>query len=119
MVNKVIDNWFLIVILLAVIFVLLSAIYNFVKKPSDKQIEQLKHWVFVAVIEAEKNLGTKMGEVKLNAVYNCFVMTFPALAKLISFDTFKEYVEEALDKVADLASSNSHFKEYLEENPTE
>ncbi len=90
------------------------AIYTFIKKPRAEQLEKLKEWLLWAVIEAEKELGSKTGEIKLRRVYDLFVTTFPWLARIISFETFRAYVGEALDKMERLIAENQKIAAYVE-----
>lgn len=90
------------------------AVYTFIKKPRAEQIEKLKEWLLWAVIEAEKELGSKTGEIKLRRVYDLFVTTFPWLARIISFETFRAYVGEALDRMERLIVENKKIAEYIQ-----
>lgn len=90
------------------------AVYTFIKKPRAEQIEKLKEWLLWAVIEAEKELGSKTGEIKLRRVYDLFVTTFPWLARIISFETFHGYVKEALEKMEQLIIENKNIAEYIQ-----
>lgn len=90
------------------------AIYTFIKKPRAEQLEKLKEWLLWAVIEAEKELGSKTGEIKLRRVYDLFITTFPWLARIISFETFHAYVNEALDKMERLIVENKKIAAFVE-----
>lgn len=39
---------------------------------------------------------------KLSVVYSAFVKTFPWLAKIISFDSFADLVDEALENLSEI-----------------
>ena len=39
---------------------------------------------------------------KLSVVYSTFVKTFPWLAKIISFDSFADLVDEALENLSEI-----------------
>lgn len=90
------------------------AIYTFIKTPRAEQLEKLKEWLLWAVIEAEKELGSKTGEIKLRRVYDLFVTAFPWLARIISFETFHGYVNEALEKMEQLIIENKKIAEYIQ-----
>ena len=89
------------------------AIYTFIKTPRDEQIEKLKEWLLWAVIEAEKELGSKTGEIKLRRVYDLFITTFPWLARIIKFETFHGFVKEALEKMEQLIIENKQIAAYI------
>ena len=78
------------------------------------QRKNIKEWLLYAVIEAEKNLGSKMGQVKLRKVYDEFVFTFPIVSKVISFKCFSKMVDMALLEMKKMLSSNEKVKEYIE-----
>jgi len=44
---------------------------------------------------------------KLSAVYDEFCSALPWIAKLLTFETFSEYVDEALDEAKHILSGNS------------
>ena len=100
------EYWFILVGLIAVIAVASVYIYNWLKKPNNEQIEQVKQWLLFAVAKAEKELGSGTGKIKLRYVYDMFVTKFPAAALFISFTDFKIMVEEALEKFEELIQTN-------------
>ena len=108
-----VNNWPIIVAALAMVVVAVASIFNFSQKPSDEQIKALKEWLLYAVTQAEKELGTGTGKLKLRSVYDKFVATFPSLVKFIKFDDFSDYVDEALAKMKDLIGSNEKIKQYV------
>ena len=83
-----IENWYFLVLILAVVVIAIIAIIKFFRQPSAEQMRKVKEWLLLAVIEAEKIFGGKTGEIKLRYVYDLFIMRFPAIAKVISFETF-------------------------------
>ncbi|MFR6482019.1 MAG: hypothetical protein ACLUPD_10785 [Anaerotignum faecicola] len=46
-----------------------------------EQREKVKEWLLLAVTEAEKELGSGTGQLKLRYVYDLFLRRFPAVAK--------------------------------------
>lgn len=92
----IIENWFIIVGGLAILFFFGMSIYTFFGLPTDKQIEKVKEWLKYAVTLAEKELGEKTGQLKLRMVYDMFISKFPAVAKAVSFELFSSWVDEAL-----------------------
>lgn len=78
------------------------------------QRKNIKEWLLYAVINAEKNLGSKMGQVKLRQVYDEFILTFPVISKLITFNTFSKMVDTSLEEMKKILNSNIKVKEYIE-----
>lgn len=86
----IVENWFVIVGLIAVLAAGGYAIYVFVKMPSDKQLNKVREWLLYAVTKAEKELGGGTGQIKLRYVYDMFVTRFAWLARVISLRLFDD-----------------------------
>ena len=112
-INFLIENWQIIVIAIAVIAVAIYFVYVFVKMPRNAQLTKLQEWLLWAVAEAEKELGSGTGQLKLRYVYDMFMGRFPALAKIISFEVFSLLVDKALEKFEGLLSTNKKVDEYI------
>lgn len=56
--------------------------------------------------EAEKELGSGTGQLKLRQVYDLFLQRFPAIAKRISFETFSYWVDRALIDMREMLNKN-------------
>lgn len=110
----IIDNWSLLVVVLAIVIVGIVYIKKFIQMPTEKQIETLKEWLLFAVIQAEKEFGTKTGQVKLRYVYDMFLTKFPALVAVITFEQFSQLVDEALDKMKHLIETNTNLRYYIQ-----
>lgn len=102
----IVENWFVIVALMAAAAAGGYTIYVFVKMPSDKQLNKVREWLLYAVTKAEKELGGGTGQIKLRYVYDMFVARFTWFAKAISFEMFSMMVDEALDKMKEMLESN-------------
>lgn len=72
----IVENWFVIVGLIAVLTAGGYAVYVFMKMPSDKQLNKVREWLLYAVTKAEKELGGGTGQIKLRYVYDMFVARF-------------------------------------------
>lgn len=107
------ENWYTVVAFAAIIALAILYVIAFVKKPRSQQIRAVKEWLLLAVIEAEKQLGSGTGVLKLRQVYDLFVSKYPAIACWISFNTFSDWVDEALDKMRKLLQSNEAIKDYV------
>ena len=106
MVEFLIAYWWLLIIAVAILAVAGYAVYVFVKMPSNSQITKVKEWLLWAVTEAERELGSGTGQLKLRYVYDMFIVKFPAIAKVISFEAFSLMVDEVLEKFKDLLDKN-------------
>ena len=100
----IVENWFVIVGLIAVLAAEGYAVYVFVKMPSDKQLNKVREWLLYAVTKAEKELGGGTGQIKLR--YDMFVARFTWLARVISFEAFSMMVDEALERMKKMLESN-------------
>jgi hypothetical protein len=109
----IISYWWLIIIIIAAIAVGGYMVYTFVKMPSDTQITKVKEWLLYAVAEAEKELGSGTGQLKLRYVYDKFIAKFPYLAKAISFEAFSLLVDEVLEKFKAMLESNKQISNYV------
>lgn len=76
----IVENWFVIVGLIAVLTAGGYAVYVFVKMPSDKQLNKVREWLLYA--------------------------RFTWLARVISFEAFSMMVDEALERMKKMLESN-------------
>lgn len=110
----IIDNWYVIVGLLALLGMIILLVVKFLGLPTKTQIEKIKKWLLQAVICAEKELGSGTGKVKLSYVYDMFIQKFPMTAKFITFETFSKYVDVALEEMKEMLQINEKVKELIE-----
>ena len=82
-------------------------IYFAVKYPS-KVVE----WLIYAVTEAEKELGSGTGQLKLRAVYDKFLAKFPKLSVIVPFGYFSHLVDLALEEMRKMLE-NPAVKSYV------
>lgn len=113
MVEFLIAYWWLLIIVVAVFAVAGYAVYIFVKMPSNSQITKVKEWLLWAVTKAERELGSGTGQLKLRYVYDMFIVKFPSIAKVISFEAFSLMVDEVLEKFRDLLDKNQSLQNYI------
>ena len=90
-------------------------IYQFCKMTKQKQIETVLEWLLLAVVKAEKELGSGTGQIKLRYVYDLFIDKFKFLALVIPFEQFSGLVDQALDTMKDMIANNKQVKEYIEQ----
>lgn len=94
-----IENGFVIAGCTALLIAAGTALFKFAGLPAKMQIAKIKEWMLYAVTVAEKELGSGTGQIKLRMVFNMFVDKFPFTAKLVSFETFSQWVDDALSKM--------------------
>lgn len=109
----IVENWYMLFAFFALAVVTVLAIYSFFKQPTPAQLDNLREWLLGAVTEAEKELGGGTGRLKLRQVYDLFVARFPWLAKVISFNTFSDMVDEALVEMRELLDKNEAVQAYV------
>lgn len=111
-----IENWPVIVGIAAVIAAVVIGIAKFAGLPTAVQIAKIKEVLLVWVIQAEKELGGGTGQVKLRYVYDLFVARFPSIARLVKFETFSLWVDEALEQMEEMLKANKSLENYVEKN---
>lgn len=107
------ENWYLFLAAIAVAGVIGLAIGKFWRLPTSEQREKVKEWLLWAVTQAEAELGSGTGQLKLRSVYDLFVQRFPAVAKAVSFDTFSLWVDGALDEMREMLKQNRAVQELV------
>ena len=107
------DYWYILISIAAVIALSGIVIYNFVKIPPSQQLEKIQEWLLYAVVEAEHELGSGTGQIKLRMVYDMFIGKFPSVAKILTFDSFSALVDTALVKMEELLQSNAQLAKYV------
>jgi uncharacterized membrane protein len=107
------ENWYVIIGIIVLIIALAYAGYRFFKLPTNKQLEKVKEWLVLAVVQAEKELGSGTGQIKLRFVYDLFITRFKWISRIISFRTFTLLVDEALERMRDMLESNVAVKELV------
>lgn len=110
----IVNNWFIVLGFMCVGGVIGIEIYKFVNKPTPEQLKKVKEWLIYAVSIAEKELGSNTGALKLRQVYEMFVLTFPTIANLISFEMFSGLVDEALEQMRKMLEENKAVRSFIE-----
>lgn len=113
--SQIIENWYVIVALLVAATVVVYTIYRFIGLPTKKQKEKVTEWLIWACIEAEKSLQSGTGQLKLRKVYDAFVAvpSFSWVSKIISFETFSDWVTIALERAKLMLVSNPDLANYV------
>lgn len=86
-----------------------AGVVEFIKGDEAKA----KKWILLAVIEAEKQFGSKTGVIKLRYVYDLFIQTFPVLSKFMSFEKFSIMVDDALEEMNHYINTNTAIFNYI------
>ena len=114
MMNWLMDNWYLLVSLVALLFSIASLVLGFSQKPTSEQLLALSEWLKYAVVEAEKALGTGTGQLKLRFVWNMAIERFDWIEKVVPFERFSYYVDLALVWMRRQLERNTNISTYVE-----
>lgn len=106
------ENWYIIVCIAAVVVCTILAAVNFTELPTSEQIKKVKELLLIWVTEAEKQLGSGTGAIKLRAVYDIFTARFPVIARVVKFETFSMWVDEALEEL-EVLLQNEKIEAYV------
>jgi hypothetical protein len=103
----IMENGVLIIACIAVGVYIGISVRAFVNRPREEQIKDVKEWLLWAVNKAEEELGgvSGTGPMKLRMCYDLFITKFPAVARFIGFETFRGFVDEALEKLEEYLKS--------------
>ena len=112
-VKLLVGYWYLLIAGVGVAVAAGFMLYRVFKLPTKEQIAKIKEWLLYAVTEAEKELGGGTGQLKLRQVYDLFVQRFPAVAEVISFDTFSGWVDDALEQMREMLVQNQNARKYV------
>lgn len=115
----IMNNWFIIIALAALLGCGIFAAVRFFKLPTEEQLHTVREWLLYAVTEAERELGSGTGQLKLRNVYDMFVLRFPKLVRLIPFDMFAELVDEALVEMREMLAKNKNVKKIVCPDPVQ
>lgn len=108
--NWIIDNWYIVIGLLALLVTGALLIYKFLGLPTKEQVTKIKALLLYWVTLAESELGSGTGQLKLRYVFDLFTDKFKFTAKLISFETFSLWVDEALETMREMLEKNDNIK---------
>lgn len=100
--------------LILVVVGLVITVVRWFKMPSDKQLENIKEWLLYATIEAEKELGSGTGQLKLRFVYDQFIARFGLVAKLMPFSVFSQLVSDVLEDMKNTLETNKAIKQFVD-----
>ena len=107
------ENWVNLVIIVGFLAFIGYELVMFAKLPKEEQIKNVKAWLLYAVTEAEKELGSKTGALKLRLVYDRAVEKFTWLSTAVTFETFSGWVDEALEEMKKMLRDNTAVANYV------
>lgn len=110
------NYWYVIVGFIAVLIIAGISVYKFAGLPTKSQIAKVKEWLLYAVTMAEAELGGGTGKLKLRSVYDMFIAKFPIMAKVVSFETFSLWIDEALEEMRIMLETNENVKQIVTSN---
>ena len=113
MINFLTEYWYLIIIAIVILIVAIYSVKVFFQMPKDEQISKVQEWLLYAVAQAERELGSGTGQLKLRYVYDNFIHRFPAIAAAISFEAFSLMVDKSLQKFNTLLNANKKLQNYV------
>lgn len=101
-----INNFAFWIVLFVICFTVGMFLDKFIKKSREEKIQVVKNWLLYAVAMAERELGSGTGCIKLGQVYEQFLLVFPQLQRVISFDMFAKLVDDVLIQFQELVEEN-------------
>lgn len=113
MTEWIVENWFIIVAMATVAGGVVCTIYKFAGFPTAEQIAKIKQWLLLAVTQAERELGGGTGQLKLRYVYDLFISRFSVAAKIVSFEIFSTWVDEALEDMREMLKANKAVQKFI------
>lgn len=108
-----VNNWYLLIAAVAVLGVAGWFIWYIIKMPKEKRWARVLEWLHFAVVEAEKELGSQTGQLKLVKVYDMFISKFPFVSLIMPYNTFKDLVDKALDWMRKIIEENQKISAYV------
>lgn len=112
--DLIFNYWYIVLAVIAVLVVSAVVIYRYLGLPREEQLAKVREWLLWAVTGAEKELGGGTGQLKLRQVYDLFVMRFPWLVRVVSFDQFSDMVDDALEEMRSMLQNNAAVKGLVE-----
>lgn len=108
-----IENWYILITAAAGLAVVAAGVIAFFKLPPALQKKNILNWLLGAVTLAEAQFGSGTGQLKLREVYDKFIQRFPLVSKLISFETFSDLVDSALETMRASLETNESLAAYV------
>lgn len=85
-----------------------------IKAHQEALLKAVTDWLLRGVTEAEKELGSETGKLKLRAVYERAIELFgPEFAQLVSLEQFDKMVQAPLEEMRKMLENNQSAKIYV------
>lgn len=110
MLNWIMENWFIIVAVIALIFVAVYQYFKFSKLTKKQQLTKIKRTAYILVAEAEFSFGSKAGQAKFNYVYKMLANKFPLFNRIPKEAAYK-IIDEALDELKEALKEERELNE--------
>lgn len=110
----IIEDWFIIVVAFLIAVYAVFAVLRWRKKSVEDRYAQIRGWLLQAVLLAQKEYGVGTGRLKLSSVYAEFCVQLPWLAKVVTFEQFSRYVDDALSELKAMLESNAAISAIVE-----
>lgn len=104
--NFFVENWYVITTFICATILAIMKIVEFIGYPTEKKKQEIKERLLSYVTEAELELGSSTGQLKLSQVYDEFCSKFPYVKKWISFEEFGDMVDEVLPTMREILNKN-------------
>lgn len=114
MMTLLMEYWWIAIVILAILVIAFMFLITYINLPNSKKAKKVKEWLLFAVVQAEKELGSGTGQLKLRYVYNLALSKFPIFIKLIPFELFSSFVDGALQQLENLIEDSEGVKKYIE-----
>ena len=106
-------DWTQVCVWAAVLAAVIYTVVKFIRMPTEEQIRVIKECLLNWVVQAEAELGSGTGKVKLSEVYGQFVTAFPIIKNAVSFEQFSAWVDEALDQMRGMLATNPNLRDVV------
>lgn len=103
----IIENWSVIVTLICACVLIVTRIIEFIGYPTEKKKAEIKSRLLKYVTEAEKDLGSSTGTLKLARVYDEFCKAFPYTKKWISIEKLSNLVDDVLPTMRNILDKSN------------
>ena len=110
----IIEHWYAILVVVVVVAGGVFYGVKFARMTEEERYAQIRGWLLQAVLMAEKEFGSGTGKLKLSNVYAEFCKQLPWLAKVVSFEVFSKYVDDALVEMKDIIEKNAAIASVVE-----
>lgn len=107
------SNWFNVVGLLIIVITSLNIAKKYMEKDKEAKIAAICEWLKYAVTVTESSLQGGTGKLKLQMAWSMATAQFPFITKVMDFQQFSEYVDDALDWMKNQIETNPNIKNVI------